>query len=100
MLCTTPHWHTSGYPEELLAATGASYVLAAHYENFLQPLDRPVRFINSLTDARMDAFLEIVERGTDQRPVLDLSQETCGPRGERWIVPLPGEWVGFDLTPQ
>ena len=98
ILCVPPHWHVEGYPENVLEATRAPFVLAVHYEDFLQPLDRPLRFIRSLTDARMDAFLQIVETNTRERRAATPVSPICGPVADRWAIPLPGEWVGFEVS--
>ncbi len=98
VLCVPPHWHVEDYPEDILTATRAAYVIAAHYEDFFQPMDRPLRFIRSLTDARLDDFLAKVERLTAGRAGVTPTRTLCGPQGERWAMPLPGEWIGFEVT--
>jgi len=97
VLCVPPHWHIDGFPENVLDATLAPFVLAVHYENFLQPLDRPLRFIRSMTDARLESFFDTVEAKTADRPAPATSSAVCGPAAERWAMPLPGEWIGFEV---
>lgn len=99
VLCVPPHWHVEDYPEDILDVSGARFVLATHYEDFVQPLHRPIRFIRSLTDARLDDFLAKVEHGTLGRTAPPVAEPICGPQGDRWAMPLPREWIGFELPP-
>ncbi|NIM00654.1 MAG: hypothetical protein GTN89_07190 [Acidobacteria bacterium] len=97
ILCAPPYWQVEDYPEGVLAATRAGYVLAIHYEDFLQPADRPLRFVRSLTDTRVDRLLERIEGAIPERGAVVPATPVCGPSAERWSMPLPGEWLGFDL---
>ena len=57
--------------------------------------DEPIRFVRSLTDARTDTLLERVEAALRGRAIAPVAP-TCGPSGDGWVMPLPGEWIGFD----
>ena len=74
----------------------AGYALTIHYEDFFRPANRPLRFVRSLTDARVDRMLERVENGMRERIGIPATP-ICGPSGEHWSMPLPGEWLGFDV---
>jgi hypothetical protein len=97
VLCIPPYWQVEDYPEGSLESTRAGYVLAIHYEDFFRPAERPLRFVRSLTDARVDRMLERIENVTRDRVGATPMTPICGPSGERWSMPLPGEWLGFDI---
>jgi L-ascorbate metabolism protein UlaG (beta-lactamase superfamily) len=93
ILCAPAAWRTEGHPEELLAALEARHVMPIHYEDFFQSLDVPTRFVASLTDTRMANLLRAFD--ASEVETIQPSSSTCGPMGERWTMPLLGEWVGF-----
>ena len=99
VLCVPAHWKVSGYPHTMLADTRSKYAVGIHYENFFAPYEAPVRFIRSLTDARFEGFLDAVEYGLQGREPLEPVAEICGPRGDGWATPLPGERLGFRVPP-
>ncbi len=98
ILCAPPYWLVEGYPEGILAATRASHALTIHYEDFMQPSDRSLRFVRSLTDTRVDRLLRRIEVAMLARPATVRATPVCGPSGDRWSMPLPGEWLGFDSS--
>jgi hypothetical protein len=97
MLCITPWWEVKGQPEAVLRATRPRHVLVTHYGDFMQPPDRPLRFVATLTDARVDRFLATVEREHAEAGVEARGPASCGcgPCGAIWSMPLPGEWMEF-----
>jgi len=96
ILCVPPYWQVEDYPEGILESTRAGYALTIHYEDFFRPANRPLRFVRSLTDARVDRMLERVENSMRERIGIPATP-ICGPSGEHWSMPLPGEWIGFDV---
>ncbi len=98
ILCVPPYWQVDGYPEGPLETTQAGYVLPIHYEDFFRPAEAPLRFVRSLTDARFERLLERIENSLRERDPVAPKAPLCGPGGERWSVPLPGEWLGFDAA--
>ncbi len=97
VLCVPAYWQVDDYPENVLEYVRAGYALTIHYEDFLQPAERPLRFVRSLTDARVDRMLERIENAIRDRVGVTPVAPICGPSGERWSMPLPGEWLGFDV---
>jgi L-ascorbate metabolism protein UlaG (beta-lactamase superfamily) len=92
-----PSWfRVRDFPEALLERTRARHVLVIHHEDFLRPASEPGRFVSTLTDNRANGFMarlaEVLPPPDDRsgpRP------RACGPCGERWTVPLRGEWMRF-----
>jgi len=97
VICIPPYWQVEDYPEGVLESTAARYVMTIHYEDFFRPAEEPIRFVQSLTDARVDTLLERVENATRGRAAPLPVTAICGPSGDRWAMPLPGEWLGFDV---
>ena len=97
ILCVPPYWQVEDYPEGILESTRARYALTIHYEDFLRSAEEPLRFVRSLTDARFDRMLERIENATQGRAGTSPATPICGPSGDRWSMPLPGEWLGFDV---
>ena len=97
IVCVPPFWITTGYPEGVLERLRARHVIATHYEDFMRQRDEPLRFVATLTDARANQFLRNVAREM-ARPIHQPSGPDpcgCGPCGEAWSMPLPGEWLRF-----
>ena len=93
ILCAPAAWRTEGHPQELLATLNARHVMPIHYEDFFQSRDVPTRFVASLTDARMANLLRAFDESEGE--TIQPRATSCGPMGERWTMPLLGEWVGF-----
>jgi L-ascorbate metabolism protein UlaG (beta-lactamase superfamily) len=94
-ITTASYYLVEEYPERLLRTLQPRHVLAIHYEDFFQPLDRPVRFVPLLTDARANRFLDRVETEVPRagrRPPLP---PVCGPSGPAVTMAMPGEWLRF-----
>jgi len=103
--CVPGFEQTDEYPDALLEHLRVKYVLAGHWEDFFQPgvdLLQPLRGI--LDDEAIDRFLARVEqqlprgRGVvplNKRDVDCAAPRRCGPRGEAWALPLPGETFQF-----
>lgn len=68
------YWH------EVIHATGASTVLPVHWDDFMAPLDRPLRTMRSFMD--------------DIPPAMDFVIEQC--RREGLTFALPGPWQEID----
>ncbi len=92
---------TGGKPDQPAAILDAlkkpRHVLATHYEDFMRPQDRPVRFVTLLTDAKVESYLKTVcdQLGCEPATGAGPTNPVCGPSGPRWTVPLPGEWMRF-----
>jgi hypothetical protein len=97
VICAPLFWAVENYPQGVLESTAAGYVLTIHYEDFFRPADEPLRFVRSLSDARVDTLLERIETVTRGRVGSVPVASICGPSGNRWALPLPGEWLGFDV---
>jgi L-ascorbate metabolism protein UlaG (beta-lactamase superfamily) len=96
------------YPQGILRAGNVRYVLAGHWEDFFRDPEgrlQPVR--NVLDESKLNVFVEDVEsaiEGRRSRGVKPLGEcapdGTCGPRGETWSLPVPGETFQFRTGPQ
>jgi hypothetical protein len=93
-----PSWfRVRDFPDALLERTRARHVLVIHHEDFLRPSSEPGRFVRTLTDARANGFMERLAEvmPPPDDPPAGPRPRTCGPCGERWTMPLPGEWMRF-----
>jgi hypothetical protein len=97
VLCLASSWLADDYPAALLAHTGARHALVTHYEDFFRPAQRPTRFVASLTNRRANRFMEQVrsELWGGDHDIRGPTSDPCGPSGDGWTVPLPGEWMSF-----
>jgi L-ascorbate metabolism protein UlaG (beta-lactamase superfamily) len=95
--CMPSFWRAQDYPADLLRRTNARHVLVTHYEDFFRSREKPLRFVARLTDRRADRFMERVrsEMSHPRHETAGPQPCTCGPCGEAWSVPLPGEWLRF-----
>lgn len=86
-----------GYPEDVVAFTGARHVLVTHYENFFRPWGPGHGFVPFLTDSRADAFLDRVGCGLEGRTAAPSppTGEVCGPSTDDWTMPVVGAWMTF-----
>jgi len=97
VVCIPRAWLVDEYPEGLLEFTRARHVLVTHYEDFFRSATLPIRFVQGLTDAHANEFMERVrqemhEPGHDLAPP---ATPACGPSSAGWTMPLPGEWLHF-----
>jgi hypothetical protein len=99
VLTAAAHRLVDGYPETVLRDSGASHVLVIHYEDFLRKPGKPMRFVPTLTDKGARQFLEAVEGEMAHRSASVDGPDPCGcgPCGEAWSMPLPGEWLRFRI---
>jgi len=74
-------------------------VLVIHYEDFLRDSDKPMRMVPTLTDKKARQFLEAIEKETAPREESLEGPDPCGcgPCGDAWSMPLPGEWLRFHV---
>jgi hypothetical protein len=100
ILCMPSYWEVEGYPEGVLERTRARHTMITHYEDFLRPSDEPLRFVATLTDERVDGFIEAVVEGMSRSAAEPVGPVpcTCGPCGPAWSMPLPGEWLRFETA--
>ncbi len=97
VLCMPSFWLVESYPEGILRRSRARHALVTHYEDFFRPTDRPLRFVPLLTDRRANEFLGRLDREMkrDYHRPAGPDPCCCGPCGESWTMPLPGEWIRF-----
>jgi L-ascorbate metabolism protein UlaG (beta-lactamase superfamily) len=97
VLCMPPYWLVEGYPEGILENTRARHAMVIHYEDFFRSQQDRVRFVAMLTDRRADEFLQRVqdEMSRPSHSPAGPEPRACGPSGEAWTMPLPGEWMRF-----
>jgi hypothetical protein len=100
VVCMPPFWLVERYPEGILENTRARHALVIHYEDFFRSLESRVRFVSMLTDRRANEFLQRIEQQMSRPPHSPAGPDpcTCGPCGEAWTMPLPGEWLRFDAS--
>ncbi len=97
-----PSWfRVDGYPDDLLTQARARHVLIVHYEDFLRPVSKPTRFVATLTDGRANGFMQKLDEVMPSSPDPPSRPDpcACGPCGEAWTMPLPGEWMRFRPRP-
>jgi len=94
------HRRVEDYPGNVIRTTEARHVLAIHYEDFLRDPDKPIRMVPTLTDKTARQFLEAVEAATSapERSLQGPDPCGCGPCGDAWSMPLPGEWLRFRVA--
>ncbi len=100
MLCMPTWWLAPGYPGSFVEGTRARHVLVTHYEDFFRSQEKPTRFVARLTNKRANGFMEELSLAMgdgDERRIAP-SSEMCGPSGEAWTMPLPGEWMVFPVS--
>jgi len=105
--CVPGFNYVDDYPEWVMHQGKTGYVLLGHWEDFFQSRDdrlKPVTVVlsdNKLTDftrriensaARDAAQITPLNKSTDDCP---LDGESCGPRGDAWAMPVPGETYHF-----
>ena len=98
VLCMPSHHLAPGFPTYLLDALEPRHVLATHYDDFFRPLTRPIRFAPLLTNGRAASFLRQVAAAP--MPPSGFSPPegpVCGPSTEVYTMPLPREWLRFDI---
>jgi glyoxylase-like metal-dependent hydrolase (beta-lactamase superfamily II) len=95
--CMPSSWRAHDYPRGIVAHTRAAHVLVTHHDDFFRSLDRPQRFVATLTDRRAARFLEIVrnEMALARHAPAGPDPAICGPGGAAWSMPLPGDWLRF-----
>jgi hypothetical protein len=103
--CVPGFEQSDDYPEAVLDYHHVHYVLLGHWEDFFQPRTQPLRPLRNVLDARaIDRFVDVVERVVPHaQGVAPLNKSAedcrapsaCGPRGEAWAMPVPGETYQF-----
>jgi hypothetical protein len=105
--CVPGFAYVKDYPEWALDQGKAGYVLLGHWEDFFQSRDKrlkPVTWV--LSEKKLNQFVQRIEAGMskDAHHVAPLNKsdencpagaERCGPRGESWAMPVPGETYQF-----
>ncbi|MEY2933616.1 MAG: hypothetical protein RL033_4365 [Pseudomonadota bacterium] len=94
------------YPSGVLANTRAHHALVIHYEDFFRPIHAEgdwteVRLLPNVAGAIATEFLSVLDAGIrEARPGPCLHpQRVQGLCSRAYTVPLPGEWLLFDVRP-
>ena len=99
------------YPKNILnSANDVGYVFLGHWEDFFRDRNKKLRLVAPiLNQSRLNRFVQEVETsmlpGDRLAPVnkgasdCPTSPNRCGPHGERWAMPVPGEGYRFDTMP-
>ena len=105
--CVPGFDYVDGYPEWALQDGNARYTMLGHWEDFFggdSDEIKPVRFV--LNERKLNQFKNRVENASAQQtnklaPTnkgaadCPVEQEICGPRGDSWAMPVPGETFRF-----
>lgn len=99
VLCMASYQFVRRHPESILGHLHPRHVLIAHYEDFFRDLRKPVRFVFPLTNGAAERFL--VRTMTALAGVERKGPEgtVCGPSGQDFTMPMPGEWMRFAVSP-
>ena len=103
--CVPGFEESNDYPGTLLEHHHVRYVLMGHWEDFFRPRTAPlVPLYGVLDQGSLNKFVEIVEHELPHaRGVAPLNKSDaectaprlCGPRGNAWALPIPGETYQF-----
>ena len=105
--CVPGFAYVKDYPEWVLEQGKTGYVMLGHWEDFFQPRDerlKPVSVV--LSQNKLNKFVQRIEAGvsSDAKTITPLNKSTtecptdgeqCGPRGDVWAMPVPGETYHF-----
>ncbi|MGI9205376.1 MAG: hypothetical protein ACR2Q3_15275 [Woeseiaceae bacterium] len=105
--CVPGFHYVHRYPEWVIERGNTAYVLMGHWEDFFRPRERrlkPVTLV--LSERKLNDFAGRVEAAmpADRARVEPINKsagdcppeaERCGPRGESWALPIPGETYHF-----
>lgn len=105
--CVPGFAYVDDYPEWAIEQGEAGYVLLGHWEDFFRSRDKrlkPVTFV--LSETKLNLFAERIENAIPQDAdhIAPLNKSTnncpadselCGPRGDSWALPVPGETFHF-----
>jgi len=105
--CVPGFAYVKDYPEWVMEQGKTGYVLLGHWEDFFQARDdrlKPVTVV--LSQSKLKQFVDRIEAAFsgDARKVVPLNKaatncpidgERCGPRGDVWAMPVPGETYQF-----
>jgi hypothetical protein len=89
------------YPQVVLQQHGVRYALLGHWEDFFRPQTARLRPVPPVLDeAGLARFVRRVERvigvgGRGLQPEPCPPGRPCGPRGQSWALPVPGETYRF-----
>jgi hypothetical protein len=107
--CVPGFAYVNNYPEWVLEQGRAKYVMLGHWEDFFQPRDdrlKPVSVV--LSQNKLNKFVDRIEAGIsgDAESISPLNKsagdcpadaDQCGPRGDIWAMPVPGETYHFGV---
>lgn len=101
--CVPGFEQSDDYPAELIERHRVRYVLAGHWEDFLQSRAEPLMPLRQVLDvAAIDRFIGVVEQHLPEASGVQPAractpQRPCGPRGAAWALPIPGETFHFEV---
>ncbi len=107
--CVPGFAYVEDYPEWVMQQGETGYVILGHWEDFFQPRDdrlKPVSVV--LSESKLNQFVDRIEASivTDAVKVSPINKsptdcpvdgEGCGPRGDVWAMPIPGETYHFGV---
>lgn len=104
--CVPGFNYVDRYPEWVIEQGHAGYVLMGHWEDFFRAREKrlkPVTFV--LSEGKLNNFAQRVDAalpGQSRKKPINKSiydcppnADKCGPRGESWALPVPGETYHF-----
>jgi hypothetical protein len=102
--CVPGFDYVQGYPEEVIGRHHVKYVLAGHWEDFFRSRECRLAPVAVLSDGKMDQFVGRAEAAigppSGNQPTHPTScHDDCGPAGDTWTVPIPGETLWFHTAP-
>lgn len=96
VLCMPSAHLVPPYPRRVLERTEPRHALVIHYESFFRPWGRSAPFAPFLTRERAERFLRTVDEVLGSSGPGAPVEPVSGPHGERWTMPLVGEWLVFE----
>jgi len=108
--CVPGYHYANNYPEWAIDQGEAGFVLMGHWEHFFHPREnrlKPVSFV--LSENKLQNFVDRIEAAMAEtyapvRPInksesdCPVDEERCGPLGETWALPIPGETYHFSAS--
>lgn len=105
--CVPGFTYVEDYPEWVMQQGDTGYVLLGHWEDFFHPRDdrlKPVTWV--LNERKLNEFTKRIDVSTSATAAhvspsnklpndCPADGERCGPRGDAWALPVPGETYHF-----
>jgi hypothetical protein len=97
VLCMASYPFVHRHPESILGHLQPRHVLVTHYEDFFRDTRKPVRFVFPLTSGAADRFLVRTRAALAGGETKGPEGTVCGPSGPAFTMPMPGEWIRFEV---